>query len=317
MPSILITGGAGFIGSNAAEAFRKKGYVVSVLDDLSLGWKENLDPSIRFVKGDVSDSRLLNEIGPVDMLVHLAASSSAPMFQKDLPGSVANNVLGHLSVLEFAKRVGVKKILFASTATLYGNTPGTLSESQEVIPPNYYSVTKRAQEDISRVFSAAEGMEIIAFRFMSVYGPHEEHKGQYANLVSQFMWAMEEGRSPVIYGDGMQTRDFTNVRDIIQAFTLALESEKRFGFTIFNVGTGESFSLIDLVNTLNTALGTAIQPAFIPNPIQSGYILTQQADLSKISRELGYAPTVTLADGIRELVEARKMNPVRPRSMSF
>lgn len=313
---ILITGGAGFIGSNAANTFSRAGHTVTVIDNLSLGVLENLDSGILCIEGDVRDVHVLEKAGTPDIIIHLAASSSSPMFADDLSGALSNNILGHVAVLEYAVAVKAKKVLFASTSSVYANNPVPLKETQEVIPTNFYAVSKHAQENISRVFSARHNIPVIAFRFMSVYGPHEEHKGAFANLVSQFIWGMEEGKSPVIYGDGTQTRDFTSVHDLVSAFELAIKKDIS-GFEIFNVGTSEAISVRELVDIINTERGVVIPATFVENPIPSGYIQNQQADLSKISTVLGYTPQVSLQTGIRELIALRKENAIRPKGLSF
>jgi len=317
MRTVLITGGAGFIGSNAANILCENGYEVTALDSLVLGRRNYLKPQVRFIEGNVENPADLDKVGPVDYIIHLAASSSAPMFMDQLPEAFRNNVMGHVHVLEHARRHGVKKLLFASTSSIYGNNPVPLHEEQPVTPPNFYAVSKHCQEELSQVFSATYGLETIAFRFMSVYGRHEEHKGRFANLVSQFLWGMEQGRSPVIYGDGSQTRDFTNVADLIQAFRLALETDRRFGFAVLNVGTAHCINMVDLVALLNDAMGTSIQPEFIVNPIATGYVQQQLADLTRIEQALGYQPQVTLEQGVRDILEYRRVNPVAPAGMSY
>ena len=314
---ILVTGGAGFIGSNCANILAEKGYDVVALDNLSLGTVANLEKRVRFVEGDVQDPRTLEAIGPVAYVIHLASSSSAPMFADDLVGSVGNNILGHVQILEYARRTGARKVLYASTSSIYGNNPTPLSENQSVTPPNFYAATKHSQEELSQVYQQVYGLEIIGFRFMSVYGLHEEHKGRFANLVSQFIWGMEQGKRPVLYGDGSQTRDFVNGRDVVNAFELAIGTANRFGSTVFNVGTTRATSLLELVHIINRVMGTHIEPELVPNPVKAGYIMAQQADLSKIQSELGYAPAVALEAGIREIVSYRKGNPVPPPSLSF
>jgi len=304
MAKILVTGGAGFIGSNLCNILSEKGNEMVAIDNLSLGRTENLSSKVKFVKGDVNKMEDLKRAGTdFDFIVHLAASSSAPMFSQDMYWAYQNNVAGHVRVMLYAKEIGAKKLLFASTSSIYGNNPTPLTEDQQVTPPNHYSVTKLAQEGASRVFSKAEGLEIIAFRFMSIYGLHEEHKATFANLVSQFIWAMARDEAPVLYGDGTQERDFTNVRDVVQGIELAIKTNKKYGFTIFNIGTQTSISLIELVEMINKIMGKNIKPKFIPNPVKEGYVKSQLADISKISKELGYRPTVNLEDGIREIYE--------------
>ncbi len=307
MAKILVTGGAGFIGSNFSNLMSQKGHEVVAFDNLSLGKKDNLSEKVKFVEGDVNkEEDLLSAGEDFDYIIHLAASSSAPMFAENMYWAYQNNVSGHVRVMQYAKKIGVKKMLFASTSSIYGNNPTPLTEDQEVIPPNHYSVTKFAQEGASRVFSKAEGLEIIAFRFMSIYGLNEGHKTYFANLVSQFIWSMAKDEEPVLYGDGTQERDFTNVKDVCQGIEKAMETEKKYGFTIFNIGTHKAINLLELVEMINKALGKNIKPKLIPNPVKEGYVKSQLASIDKISSELGYEPTVELEDGIKEIVDNLK-----------
>lgn len=303
---MLIVGGAGFIGSNAAKFFHERGWNVTVLDNLMLGTRENICDGVRFVQGTALSPEDLAKTGPADVIIHLAGASSSPMFADDLAGSIENNVMGHVHVMRHAKNVGAQQILFASTSSIYGNNPIPLHEDQRVIPPNYYSVTKYAQEGMSRLFAQENDMSILAFRFMSVFGPNEEHKGRFANVVTQFMWGMEEGVTPTIYGDGTQTRDFTHVENLLEAFAAAAEKRNELrGFEILNVGTSEAWEVNRLIALLNEELGTSHAPIYIPNPVQN-YIHTQQADLSRIKKLLGYEPKVSFRDGLRKLVAYRR-----------
>lgn len=310
MSKILVTGGAGFIGSNFCNLMVKKGHDVTAFDNLSLGVKENLVPEVKFVKGDVKNRAELESAGmDFDYIIHLAASSSAPMFENGLRDAMENNIMGHLDVLNFARDIKAKKVLFASTSSIYGNNPTPLTEDQFVLPPNFYSVTKHSQESMSRVYSAKYNLEIIAFRFMSVYGLNEGHKKIFANVLSQFIWGMAKDKPAVLYGDGKQERDFTNVKDIVQGIELAMNTEKRYGFNIFNIGTATAVNLIDLVGTINKVMGKNIEAQCIENPIKSGYIKTQLAGIDKISSELGFKPSVTLEEGIKEIVD--NLDPAR------
>lgn len=304
MSKILVTGGAGFIGSNFSNMMADKGHEVTVIDNLSLGITDNLNDKVKFVEGDVNKQEDLERAGTdFEYIVHLAASSSAPMFAENMYWAYQNNVAGHIRVMQFAKQIGVKKLLFASTSSIYGNNPTPLTEDQAVVPLNHYSVTKFAQENASRVYSKAENLEIIGFRFMSIYGLNEDHKKTFANLVSQFIWSMAKDEIPELYGDGTQERDFTNVKDVCQGIEKAIATEKKYGFTVFNIGTHTAISLLDLVGIINKVMGKNIEPKLIPNPVKEGYVKSQLADITKISTELGYEPTVELEDGIREIVE--------------
>lgn len=300
---ILVTGGAGFIGSNFCNA-HCDAYDVVALDNLLLGDKSHLRPAVTFVRGDAADRATLDGLGTFDCIVHFAGTSSAPMFIEDIVQGYRNSILSYLAVLEFAKRTGVKKVLFASTSSLYGNTPPPLMETHPPLPTNHYSVTKITMEHISECYQRMHpAMDVIGFRFMSIYGPHEEHKGIYANLISQFVWGMMRGEQPVVYGDGTQTRDFTNVMDVVAGITHAMEHAAPLGYQIFNIGTGTSTNLIEVVRAINAALGTSIEPDHIENPVKETYIRSQLADISKIRSRLGFEPSVSLEAGISNLVE--------------
>ncbi|MGE3278327.1 MAG: NAD-dependent epimerase/dehydratase family protein [Candidatus Altimarinota bacterium] len=315
MQKILVTGGAGFIGSNFCNINRAE-YEITALDNLFLGDVRNLDEGIRFIEGDACKMEDLETVGPVDFVVHLAGTSSAPMFMDDgLIQGYVNSVQSFVTVLEWARKNGVKKVLYASTSSLYGNNPLPLTEDQHVTPPNHYAVTKQVYENCSRAYQKVyPEMDIIGFRFMSVYGPNEEAKGKFANIISQFAWDMARDLPPVIYGDGTQFRDFTNVRDVVQGLTLAIKSDKKLGADVFNIGTGYSTSLNEIVNALQKAFGKAIQPKYIENPVKEGYVQGQHADISKISAVLGYEPKVKLDDGILEQVKNLRMERIKATS---
>jgi UDP-glucose 4-epimerase len=315
MERILVTGGAGFIGSNFCN-INKNNYEIVALDNLFLGDKRNLEKGVKFIKGDACKTKDLDKAGKVDYVIHLAGTSSAPMFMGDgfVKGYV-NSVQSFATVLDWARKNGAKKMLYASTSSLYGNNPLPLVETQVVIPINHYSVTKKVYEDCSRCYNKVyPEMDIIGFRFMSVYGPNEEAKGIYANLISQFCWDIARGLSPIIYGDGTQTRDFTNVRDVVQGLTRAIRTEKKLGAAVFNIGTGRATSINEIVEALNTAFGKKITATKIPNPVKEDYVMGQYADISKIQQTIGYQPTVKLEDGIADQV--KNLRPERIRGTS-
>lgn len=301
---VLITGGLGFIGSNLARYLLSLNYQVAILDNLLLGKRENvkdIKDKIKIITGDVRNSKDLEKAKDIDYVVHLASSSASPMFWDNLRGSVSNNIDGFLSVLEYAKKHRIKKVLYATTSSIYANNKVPLREDDKVIPPNFYSVTKLAMEYISEIFSRTYGLECMGFRFMSVYGPGEQSKGRFANLASQFLWKMKKGERPIIYGDGEQRRDFTNVTDVCRAIELGIACKKKFGSIIFNIGSGKDYSLLELVGIINKVLGKSIKPKLVKNPMKENYIYTQFADLTKVKRDLEYRPLVSLEDGLREI----------------
>ncbi|MFH1410866.1 MAG: NAD-dependent epimerase/dehydratase family protein, partial [Patescibacteria group bacterium] len=220
-----------------------------------------------------------------------------------------------MNVLEWARKNGAKKVIYASTSSLYGNNPLPLTEDQHVTPLNHYAVTKEVYEHASACYNRVyPDMDIIGFRFMSVYGPNEEAKGVYANLISQFCWDMARGLSPVIYGDGSQTRDFTNVRDVVQGITLAIETDKKLGADVFNIGTGRATSLNEIMDALKKAFENPVEATYIENPVKEGYVQGQWADITKIKEVLGYEPTVKLEEGIKEQVENIRLDRIRQTS---
>jgi UDP-glucose 4-epimerase len=312
---ILVTGGAGFIGSNFCNINKEK-YEITALDNLFLGDPANLDDDIRFIEGDACKKEDLEKVGPVDYVIHLAGTSSAPMFMGDgLVKGYVNSVESFLTVLEWARKNGSKKVIYASTSSLYGNNPLPLTEDQHVTPLNHYAVTKQVYEHAGACYNKVyPEMDIIGFRFMSVYGPNEEAKGQFANLVSQFCWDYARQKEPVIYGDGSQTRDFTNVRDVVQGIILAIETDKKLGAEIFNIGTGRATSLNEICDALEKAFDNGIQARHIENPVKEGYVQGQWADISKIQKELDYQPKVKLEEGIREQVENVRLDRIRKTS---
>jgi UDP-glucose 4-epimerase len=303
---VLVTGGAGFIGSHLCNALLARGWSATAVDDLSLGWRAHLDPGVSFKRADVTSPDALAAVGTeFDAVVHLAAASSSPMFDADLVGCYANNLLGFLQVLEHARRSGIRRVLYASSATVYGGRRDPLSEELTPRPPNHYGVTKRAMEDAAGICARRWEMDLVGFRFMSVYGTNEGHKGRFANVASQFLDGMASGRAPVLFGDGRQSRDFVHVDDVVRAILLALTSERVAGSALYNVGRGEGVTLLDLVETINQLLGTQLAPSFAPKPVPAEYIDHQQADLSRVRADLGFEPRVALERGLRLVAEER------------
>lgn len=308
---ILVTGGAGFIGSNIAEALVDAGHDVIVLDNFSLGRRENLsaiEDKIKIVDGDVRDTETLEPlVKGTDYVFHEAAASSAPMFDSDPRTGVDVNVNGFLNVLELSRRHDVSGVIYASTSSLYGGISGRQKEDACVVPPNFYSVTKFAREHLARLYAKNHGLQTVGFRYFSVYGPHERPKGRYANIISQFLWEMQEDRPPVIFGDGSQSRDFTFVADVVRANILAMEAikKKRKGVSgeSFNVGTGRAATFNDIVRLLNAAMKKKIKAKYVRNEIKN-YVQDTLADLSKAKKFLGYSPQFSLKEGIRKTIEA-------------
>ena len=298
---ILVTGGAGFIGSNIVEKLSEEHDVI-VLDDLYLGNKKNVDGyHAEFVKDSVIDAELVNKLcKQCDYVFHNAAMSSSPMFKEQPKLGMEVNIIGFMNVMKAALDNGMKRVVYASTSSMYNGNALPFSENQPITAKTFYEASFRTREIVAQTYYYENNLSSIGLRYFSVYGPRELHKGQYANNISQFLWDMMEGKTPLIYGDGTQRRDFTFVRDVVSANILAMTSNINFG--IFNVGTGIGTSFNALVALTNNALGTSIEPRYIENPLKN-YVHDTIADLSLISKSLGYNPQWTLEKGIKFLID--------------
>lgn len=301
---VLVTGGAGFIGSNIAGKLAKECDVI-ILDNLYLGNEKNVD-GVEFVKGSVMDAELVSRTCKnCDYVFHNAAMSSSPMFKEQPKLGMEINVLGFMNVMKAALEDGVKKVIYASTSSMYNGNPLPYSENQPITAKTFYEASFRTREIVAQTYFYENNLPSIGLRYFSVYGPGEMHKGQYANNVSQFLWDMMKNKSPIIYGDGTQRRDFTFVSDVVSANILAMKSNIDFG--IFNVGTGVGTSFNDLIAMINKLLDTSIMPEYVENPLKN-YVHDTIADLSLISKSLGYKPQWMLEKGIQFLIEYYRNN---------
>lgn len=291
----LVTGGAGFIGSNLVEAL-VDGCEVTVLDSFHTGSMKNLEgvgKDVKVVKGSCNDC-LSFGLEP-DMIYHLGIPSSSPMYKKD-PMLVGEAVNGTVAIMELARQSGCKKVVFASSSSLYNGVPTPHSEDAVIPVADYYTEARLAIERVAQLYYNLYGIDYAGMRFFSVYGPHEEAKKQYANMVTQFLWEMKAGKAPVIFGDGTQTRDFTYVKDVVDALILA--SKKGTG--IFNVGTGKSYSFNYVVDLLNKKLGKDLKPVYRENPIKN-YVMHTLADTTRM-KALGFEAKYSLEEGIERII---------------
>ena len=297
----MVTGGAGFIGSSIVmELCGDSANEVIALDNLYLGKTANLPKEAKFIRGSVIDYALVLEAAKdCDYIFHDAAMSSSPMFKDDPREGVDTNVIGFINVMEAAKRNGTKKVIFASSSSLYNGHIAPFKESRPIVPKTFYEASFYCREVLARTYYLENGLSSIGLRYFSVYGPNEKHKGRFANNVSQFLWDMSEGKRPTIYGNGSQTRDFVFIKDVVHANMLAMQSDREFG--IYNVGTGVQTSFNRMVEIINGELGTSISPLYVDNPIKN-YVHDTIADITLSFSELGYRYVWSLEDGVRELV---------------
>jgi len=294
---ILITGGAGFIGSNIARMGVSKGYEIIVLDNLSTGYEENLQGlSIKFVKGDVLNNQLLTELASgIDCIFHLAASVGNIRSIENPYADVQANYLGTLNVLEAARVNKVTRVIYSSTAAGYGE-PRYLpvDEDHPFNPDSPYGVTKIAGEKLALCYGRNYGIKVTCLRYFNAYGVNQRYDA-YGNVIPIFATRFRKKQSITIFGDGNQTRDFINVKDIARANWLALEKDVA-GY--FNIATGQRTSIIELIKILQNVSG--INPELNFYPPRKGEVLHSVASIEKAQAAFGYLPEVTLADGLGE-----------------
>ena len=306
MERVLVTGGAGFIGSNLVEELVDRGKDVVVLDDLYLGDEDNFSEvknDIEFVQGSVLDEEALDEsMQGVDTVFHLAARSSSPMHKENPAEGARVNVEGFVRTVEAAKDEEVEKVVYASTSSMYGSVEPPHSEDQNPVPSNLYTASKMSREKYAEAYSYNNEMETTGLRFFSVFGPHERAKGKYANVVTQFLWKMMDDEQPVIWGDGTQERDFVFVEDVVDALIKASKRRDELDGEVFNVGRGDPVTFNEVVENLNEALGKEIDAEKIENP-RDKYVHEHKADNSKAREVLGWSPSHSFEEGLGKTVE--------------
>lgn len=307
MTTSIVTGGAGFIGSNLARALANSGSTVTVIDNLSTGHVYNLEdasPGVRLVRGDVRDSVLLRrEFEGADIVFHQAALPSVPRSVDDPCSSHDHNANGTLNVLVAARDAGVRRVVYAASSSVYGNNL-TLPkhEGLPASPQSPYAVAKHVGELYCKVFHEIYGLETVALRYFNVFGPRQDPKSAYAAVIPRFITTIERGESPVINGDGNQTRDFTFIENVVSANILAAEaSAQRVSGETFNVGCGERVSINWLHRTISDILGATVEP--IHGPDRPGDVRDSLASIEKAGAAFGYSPVVDVRKGLEVTVD--------------
>lgn len=309
----LITGGAGFIGSNLCEAILNLGYKVRCLDDLSTGKQHNVDlflgnPAYEFIKGDIKDfDTCLKACAGIDYVLHQAAWGSVPRSIEMPMFYNANNIGGMVNMMEAARQSDVKKFVYASSSSVYGdepNLPKTEGHEGNLLSP--YALTKRACEDWARQYTMHYGLETIGLRYFNVFGKRQDPNGAYAAVIPKFIKQLLNDEQPVIHGDGRQSRDFTYIENVIEANLKACLSTNEAAGETFNIAYGGRDYLIDIYNNLITVLGKDIAPKFCSE--RKGDIKHSNANIGKAQILLGYAPEYDLKRGLSEAIEWYKEN---------
>lgn len=302
----LITGGAGFIGSNIASELLKKGYSVRILDNFSSGKRENLkgmEKDIELVEGDIRSYHIVQDsLKDIDIVLHQAALPSVPRSIKDPITTNDVNINGTLNILEAAVDLKVKRVVYASSSSVYGDNP--VLPKVETMTPNPlspYAVSKLTGEKYCNVFSRIYGLETVCLRYFNVFGPRQDPTSQYSAVIPKFIKAISQDIQPVIYGDGEQSRDFTYISNVIQANILAATSDCESGITV-NCAVSGQITLNDLVKEMNTLMNKDIHPIY-EGP-RAGDIKHSYADISLAEKSIGYKPVVSFEEGLKRTIDS-------------
>ena len=302
----LVTGGAGFVGSHLVEALVTAGRTVRVLDDLSTGLAANLahiSPAPELIHGSVTDpAGVARAVAGCQVVFHLAALASVAKSVEDPLASHAACASGALAVLHAARTAGARRLVYAASASAYGNAsaPAGQDEDTPQMALSPYAAAKLAGEFYAQAFAHSYGFETVRLRFFNVFGPRQRADSPYSGVIAIFAALLAAGRTPTIHGDGLQSRDFVYVSDVAKALVLAADAPGVSG-RVYNVGTGKSVNLLELIAELNAILGTAAVP--VHGPSRAGDVRHSRAKIDRIRADLGYAPAVSFADGLRRTLD--------------
>ena len=308
MRTFLVTGGAGFIGSHIATTLNQRGDRVRVLDNLSTGFRSNLDHlrgGIEFIEGDITDPVTVGKaLMGVDCVFHQAALASVPRSVEYPLDTNHHCVTGTLTVLDQARRAGVRRVVYAASSSAYGDQPYSSKREEDLPAPlSPYAVAKLAGEYYCQAFHHTYGLETVGIRYFNVFGPRQDPDSPYSAVIPLFITKILADQSPTIYGDGLQTRDFTFVENVVHANLLAADAPDAVGHVI-NVANGRATSLLTLIDCLNRLLGTNVQPQHTEP--RAGDVRDSLADISKATRLLGYEPPIDFETGLARSIEYYK-----------
>ena len=309
----LVTGGAGFIGSNLVEALLKKGYTVRALDDLSQGKQENIDlfskdKNYICIHGDIRNLKTcLTVTEGVDFVLHQAAWGSVPRSIEQPLLYEAINIQGTLNMLEASRRNEVKKFVYASSSSVYGDEPNLpKKEGKEGGLLSPYALTKKVNEEYAKLYTKLYGLDTYGLRYFNVFGRRQDFNGAYAAVIPKFIKQLLKDEAPIIYGDGQQSRDFTYIENVIEANLKACAASSEMAGEVFNIAYGDRETLEDVYTSLCQALGKKIKPIYAPE--RTGDIKHSQADITKAEEMLDYSPSWDFESGIKAAIEWYKQN---------
>lgn len=305
----LVTGGAGFIGSHVAEALYRRGADVVVLDNFSLGSRENLAwsegaSSLEVVEGDINDSDLVKQLtADCEWVFHQAAIPSVPWSVENPVDSNRDNLEASLRLMTTARDAGVRRFVFASSSAIYGDSSAPFKkESDPPLPQSPYALQKYAAERYGQLFHRLYGLETVSLRYFNVFGPRQSFDSPYSGVIAKFCTAALDGRAPEVFGDGLQSRDFVSIENVVRANLLAAERPaENVAGQVFNIAGGESLTLLQLIGELNRLTQQDLNPVF--HPARAGDVRDSRADLSKARAELGYSVDVGWTDGLAQTLD--------------
>jgi nucleoside-diphosphate-sugar epimerase len=302
LANYLVTGGAGFIGSHISEELLRRGHRVRVVDSLITGYQRNLRQGVEFEQGDLADPAVARAaVAGMDYVIHQAAIPSVPRSVEKPEESHRANIDGTLQVLLASRDAGIKRVVFAGSSSVYGDTE--VLPKTELMPTNPlspYALQKLMGEMYLQMFTRLYGLETVTTRYFNVFGPRQDPGSPYSGVISLFIKALSDGTRPVIYGDGEQTRDFTYVANVVDGVLRAAETPGVAG-QVFNLATHGRISLNQLLATLKKIFGSDVEPIY--KDARQGDVRDSQADISKAATLLGYQPIVGLEDGLRKTVD--------------
>src|SRR5713226_5417372 len=309
----LVTGGAGFIGSHLVEALIAQGHCVRVLDDCSTGLHSNLahiHPAPEMILGDVADpAAVARAVEGVNVIYHLAALASVQISVEAPAETHRACDTGTLTVLDAARRAKVRRVIYAASASAYGIPAGEVqSETDPVQPLSPYAAAKLAGELYMQAFAATYGLETVRLRFFNIFGPRQRADSPYSGVIAIFAGLLSAGRTPTVFGDGLQSRDFTYVADVVQSLLKAATAPNVSG-QVYNIGAGRRITLLDLISSLNKLLETNVTPQHAPE--RAGDIRHSRADISRARRDLGYEPAVSFEEGLERTLRWFQAAPVK------
>jgi nucleoside-diphosphate-sugar epimerase len=304
MATYLVTGGAGFIGSNIVDGLLERGDTVRVLDDFSTGREENVRhfaEKVDLIRGDIRDGATVDKaMNGVDFVLHQAALASVPRSIKDPVESSEVNIQGTLNLLDAAVKHKVRRFVSASSSSVYGDSDVLPKvETMDPQPKSPYAVTKLCGEMYCKVFSEIHGLPTVSLRYFNVFGPRQDPGSQYAAVIPIFVKQLLEGNSPTIYGDGEQSRDFTFIRNVVKANIMACDANTK-GAKVYNIACGDRFDLNHLYGRLKTLLESDLDVQY--GPVRTGDVKHSQADITAASRELGFDVDIGFAAGLETTV---------------